>query len=235
LKFPNLQKSVIALFVISLLTVTFSGALADSAYAAAKKPLLKSSVVQSKSSSPLNSILNRILPGKKLNGANKYPGYYPQYNQQYNQPGKSPQSALSEKPPKDYDSKTSGLTAYEQEAINLLNADRAAQGLPALKVNMDLVRLAQDYAQDMIDRGFFSHQSPEGLSPFDRMKRAGINYKWAGENLAINSSVANAQKALMNSAGHRANILNSNFTHVGIGVKRDKNGSFYVVQKFIGI
>ena len=128
---------------------------------------------------------------------------------------------------------TSGLTADEAKAFQLLNADRAANGLPALKLNMSLVRLAENYAQDMINRGYFSHYNPEGQSPFDRMQKAGISYNAAGENLAINTNVTAAETAFMNSSGHRANILNSNYTEVGVGVRTNSAGSVYVVQEFI--
>jgi uncharacterized protein YkwD len=125
-------------------------------------------------------------------------------------------------------------TSEEQQALTLLNNDRAANGLPALKANSQLTQLARNYAQDMIRRGFFSHYNPEGQSPFDRMKQAGISYKYAGENLAVNTSVANAEAAFMESSGHRANILSPNFTEVGIGVARNASGQVYVVQEFIG-
>lgn len=125
-----------------------------------------------------------------------------------------------------------GLTADEQNAFNLLNADRAANGLPPVRVNLKLTGLAENYAQDMINRGFFSHTNPEGQSPFDRMRQYGISYGYAGENLAINTSVPNAEKAFMNSPGHRANILNSHYTQVGLGVRYSPSGSVYVVQEF---
>lgn len=128
----------------------------------------------------------------------------------------------------------SGLTADEQKALDLMNADRIANGLPTLKVNNQLVGLAERYAQDMINRGFFSHYDPEGRSPFDRMKQAGISYRSAGENLAINRNVTAAETAFMNSPGHRANILNPSYTEIGIGVKYASNGQAYVVQEFIG-
>lgn len=127
---------------------------------------------------------------------------------------------------------SAGTTVEEQQAVNLLNADRAASGLPALRVNSQLTGLAEDYAQEMINRNFFSHTNPEGQSPFDRMRQRGISFGYAGENLAINSSVADAETAFMNSSGHRANILNPNYTQVGIGVKHGSNGSVYVVQEF---
>lgn len=128
---------------------------------------------------------------------------------------------------------TSTSATDEQQALTLLNQDRAENGLSALKSNSQLTTLARNYAKDMIDRNYFSHYNPEGQSPFDRMTAAGISYKTAGENLAINSSVANAEKAFMNSSGHRANILNSTYTDVGVGVVRNASGQVYVVQEFI--
>ncbi|MCE5286710.1 MAG: CAP domain-containing protein [Pelosinus sp.] len=123
-------------------------------------------------------------------------------------------------------------TTDELRAFNLLNADRAKNGLPALKWNSKLAGLAEDYGQDMINRHYFSHYNPEGQSPFDRMRTAGISYSYAGENLAINTSVDTAEQAFMNSPGHRANILNANYTEVGLGVRYDSRGEAYVVQEF---
>ncbi|MDU4960845.1 MAG: CAP domain-containing protein [Sporomusaceae bacterium] len=124
--------------------------------------------------------------------------------------------------------------AAEQRAFELLNADRRANGLPPLRLNGSLVVLAEAYARDMIERDYFSHYNPEGQSPFDRMKAYGLDYRYAGENLAIHHSIEAAQQELMNSPGHRANILGANYSEVGIGVCYDSRGSLYVVQEFIG-
>ena len=136
--------------------------------------------------------------------------------------------------PKPSQQPTSQIKSAEQRAFDLLNADRRANGLPSLKLNGSLVVLAENYGKDMIKRNYFSHYNPEGQSPFDRMRKHGINYRYAGENLAINRTVDAAEKALMNSPGHRANILNPNYTEVGVGVSYDTRGSVYVVQEFIG-
>jgi len=128
---------------------------------------------------------------------------------------------------------STGSATDEQLAVNLLNADRASNGLRPLRINSQLTVLGEKYAQDMINRNYFSHTNPEGQSPFDRMKQAGIGYGYAGENIAINSNVTTAEQAFMNSAGHRANILNTNYTDVGIGVRYDAKGSAHVVQEFI--
>lgn len=128
----------------------------------------------------------------------------------------------------------SGYSADEKRAFDLLNADRVSNGLKPLKFNLQLTALGGKYAQDMINRNFFAHTDPDGKSPFDRMKAAGINYSYAGENLAINSNVTTAEQAFMKSPGHRANILSPNYTDVGLGVRYDAKGSAYVVQEFIG-
>lgn len=120
------------------------------------------------------------------------------------------------------------------QALALLNADRTKNGLVPLAYSAQLTKLAEDYAMDMINRQFFAHNNPEGLTPFDRMDQYDIVYRYAGENLALNDSVSAAQAAFMNSPTHRANVLNPNFTEVGIGVKYAPNGKIYVVQEFTG-
>lgn len=126
------------------------------------------------------------------------------------------------------------LTADEEQAVALLNADRAAQGLPPLRVNLTLAALAREYAQDMIDRGYFSHVSPEGEAFTDRLARYGVGFRSAGENLGMNGGVAAAERMLMNSPAHRANILGKDYAEVGIGVRSATDGSVYVVQVFVG-
>lgn len=110
------------------------------------------------------------------------------------------------------------LSADEQKMLDLVNKERSAQGLKPLQVDMQLVKLARMKSQDMINKGYFDHQSPTYGSPFDMMKNNGISYRYAGENIAGNSSVEKAHTSLMNSSGHRANILSPNFTHIGIGI-----------------
>ena len=129
---------------------------------------------------------------------------------------------------------TTSLTAEEQLALDLLNADRTTNGLAPLKLNLAVTAVAQRHAQDEINRDFFAHNNPDGLSPFDRMHAAGISFRYGGENLAINQDVTAAQQALMNSPGHRANILSPDYTEVGIGIRCNSQGTLYVVQCFIG-
>lgn len=115
---------------------------------------------------------------------------------------------------------SSTLTASEQEMLKLLNDSRAQNKLSPLKVDMELTNVARIKAQDMIDNNYFSHNSPKYGNPFDMMKSFGVKYLQAGENIAGNQSVQNAQNALMNSPGHRKNILSPNFTHIGLGIQK---------------
>ena len=129
---------------------------------------------------------------------------------------------------------TSQLTADEQEVFDLINAKRVANGLSALKIDDELQNVARIKAKDMVDNNYFSHNSPIYGSPFDMIKKFGISYKTAGENIAGNSSNSGAVNAWMNSEGHRANILNSSFNYTGVGVvKSPKYGKVYV-QMFMG-
>ncbi len=84
----------------------------------------------------------------------------------------------------------------------------------------------------MADNDYFSHTSPTYGSPFDMMKAEGISYRSAGENIAGNSSASAAMTAWMQSQGHRANILNSNYTHIGVGVAYQASPYNIYVQEF---
>jgi uncharacterized YkwD family protein len=130
--------------------------------------------------------------------------------------------------------KIQGLSADEQKMVELVNQERAKYGLAPLKVNMELVRVARLKAQDMVENNYFSHTSPTYGSPFEMMKQFGISYRTAGENLAGAPSVEVAHQSLMNSSGHRANILNPSFTQVGIGVVEGSAYGKIFVQMFIG-
>lgn len=123
---------------------------------------------------------------------------------------------------------TATLSTQEQAMINEINKERAAAGLSPLKVDLRLVDVAQMKALDMKTNGYFSHTSPTYGSPFDMLKNAGIQYRSAGENIARNMSVDAAMTAFMNSDGHRKNILNPAYTHVGVGVVSSNSGNYYV-------
>lgn len=128
---------------------------------------------------------------------------------------------------------SSTLTDAEQQMLKLVNDARAQNNLSPLKIDMQLCNVARIKSQDMIDNKYFSHSSPKYGSPFDMMKSFGVNFVQAGENIAGNQNVQNAENALMNSPGHRKNILSPDFTHIGIGIKSGgPYGSMYT-QDFI--
>lgn len=106
----------------------------------------------------------------------------------------------------------------EREMFDLVNKERKDRGLGELKFNNPLRDVGRAHCSDMFKRRYFSHYTPEGLSPFDRIQAAGIDYVAAGENLAYAPSVAIAHQGLMNSPGHRENILRAEFGTLGVGV-----------------
>ncbi len=117
--------------------------------------------------------------------------------------------------------------------LALVNQARAENGLSALSLNDSLSAVAQKKAEDMKNNNYFSHTSPTYGSPFDMIKNAGISYRSAGENIAMGQKTAEAVfNAWMNSSGHRANILSSKFTQMGIGVT--DGSARYWSQMFIG-
>jgi uncharacterized protein YkwD len=136
------------------------------------------------------------------------------------------------------------LYAGEKQMLDLHNRTRSERGLPLLCINPILTKTARDHSQDMLDKGYFSHYSPEGSTPFDRMKRVGYTScgrtSICGENLAVGASYPSTPErlfeALMNSPGHRANILRKEFREVGIGLqvgnykKYDGTASMYSIE-----
>ncbi|MFJ7747452.1 CAP domain-containing protein [Peribacillus sp. NPDC097295] len=125
--------------------------------------------------------------------------------------------------------------SIEQQVLDLVNAERAQAGLKELKMDEELSNVAKAKSEDMRDNNYFSHTSPTYGSPFDMMKSFGINYTYAGENIAAGQTSPSAvMKSWMNSAGHKANILNKNYTHIGIGYVKGGTYSRYWTQQFIG-
>lgn len=126
----------------------------------------------------------------------------------------------------------SQVLSYEQEVVRLVNEIRVQNGLKELTHNWELSRVARYKSQDMRDNKYFSHTSPTYGSPFQMIKSFGITYRSAGENIAKGQRTPQAVvDAWMNSSGHRANILNSSFTQIGVGYVADGN---YWTQMFIG-
>ncbi|MDO4618402.1 MAG: CAP domain-containing protein, partial [Clostridia bacterium] len=114
--------------------------------------------------------------------------------------------------------------AYEKEVIRLVNEIRAEYGLNELTYDWELARVARYKSQDMKDNNYFSHTSPIYGSPFQMMKSFGITYKAAAENIAKGQKTPEAVvNAWMSSSGHRANILNSSYTKIGVGYVESGN------------
>ncbi|MBF0708041.1 sporulation protein [Alkalihalobacillus hwajinpoensis] len=125
-----------------------------------------------------------------------------------------------------------GLSEFEQQVVNLTNAEREKAGLPALEVDTELSKVAQAKSEDMRDNNYFAHNSPTYGSPFDMMNQFGVDYQSAGENIAKGQQTPEeVVNAWMNSEGHRKNIMNGSFTHIGVGYVEEGN---IWTQQFIG-
>ena len=124
------------------------------------------------------------------------------------------------------------VLSFEQEVIRLVNEIRVQNGLKPLTENWELSRVARYKSQDMVDNRYFSHTSPTYGTPFQMIKAFGLSYRSAGENIAYGQRTPQAVvNAWMNSSGHRANILNSSYTQIGVGYV--SNGHYWT-QMFIG-
>ena len=120
----------------------------------------------------------------------------------------------------------------EARMLQLVNRERVAAGLQPLAADPELTEVARQHSIDMFARGYFAHDTPEGRDPFDRMRDAGVHFSTAGENLALAPTVQVAHTGLMNSPGHRANILHKDFGRVGIGIMDGGIRGLMVSQEF---
>jgi uncharacterized protein YkwD len=142
-------------------------------------------------------------------------------------------------PPPPSGCQQAGMNGFASALFSAINSARAQNGMGALSANGCVTYVAQLRSDDMASRGYFSHTSPEGATAFSMLDQHGIAYGWAGENLARNNypdneSVSVAIRDLMNSPAHRDNILNGNFTQMGVGETTDGAGMKYYVMIFIG-
>lgn len=200
--FNNLKKGVIASVLGASLLLPATALAADSSYTVVKGDTLWKIAVKTQT-----GVQELINSNPQLANPNLiYPG------QKINVPAEEGQ-------------------AVEQEVVRLVNVERAKAGLPALKSDWELARVAQAKSQDMHDKRYFDHTSPTYGTPFNMIKNYGITYKSAGENIAQGQkTAAQVVSAWMNSPGHRANILNKSYTHIGVGYVADGN---YWSQMFI--
>lgn len=150
-------------------------------------------------------------------------------------PEPAPEPELEPEPePEPQPEPSSVLSEDEMQMLQSVNEERRKAGLQPLEIHEGLVKLARLKSEDMIKLGYFSHQSPTYGSPFEMITKAGITYRTAGENIAGAPTVVRAHQSLMNSSGHRANILNKNFTHIGIGIVNGGPYGKMFTQMFIG-
>ena len=194
----------------------------------------------------INSILNKYLTGnlsfsqcmqnvqKQMNG-NSATTTVKQPTQAVKQPAQNNVQQPTQKADQQKQTAapaSSQVSAFEQQVLELTNQERAKYGVPALKLDVELSKVAREKSRDMQAKGYFDHNSPTYGSPFDMMKKFGISYRSAGENIAMGQqSPQEVVNAWMNSEGHRKNILNANYTHIGIGHIAQGN---YWTQMFIG-
>lgn len=120
----------------------------------------------------------------------------------------------------------------EAQMLQLVNEERAKAGLPPLKADPEMAVVARKHSQDMFARGYFAHVNLDGADPFDRMRKEGVRFITAGENLALAQTLKLAHTGLMNSPGHRANILHKSFGRLGIGILDGGIYGLMVTQNF---
>ena len=126
----------------------------------------------------------------------------------------------------------SAVLNFEKEVVRLVNEIRVQNGLKELTYDWELSRVARYKSQDMKDNKYFSHTSPVYGSPFTMIRNFGLSYRTAGENIAQGyTTPQSVVNGWMNSSGHRANILNSSYTHIGVGYVASGR---YWTQMFIG-
>ena len=128
---------------------------------------------------------------------------------------------------------TASLSAQEQTAGNLLNSDRARYNLAPLMLDPELCRIARIKSEDMRDNQYFSHTSPAYGDIADMLRRFGVQFTAAGENIAHHATIEKSQAALISSPGHRRNILSAGYTKAGVGVAIDESGFVYLTQIFV--
>jgi uncharacterized protein YkwD len=120
----------------------------------------------------------------------------------------------------------------EAQMLILINRERTRRNLSILKADPELRAVARSHSMDMFKRGYFSHQNLDGKDPFDRIKQARIPFLTAGENLALSPNLRTAHTGLMESPGHKANILHRSFGRIGIGILDGGIYGIMITQNF---
>lgn len=120
----------------------------------------------------------------------------------------------------------------EAEMLDMINEERKKEGLPPLKADAEMREVARAHSRDMFAKGYFAHINKEGETPAERARGKGVRFITSGENLALAQTLRIAHNGLMNSPGHRANILHKSFGRVGIGILDGGKHGLMVTQNF---
>ncbi|WP_428911259.1 CAP domain-containing protein [Niallia sp. Krafla_26] len=156
----------------------------------------------------------------------------PRQQQQKNTTAQNNQQTPNTTKPAQQQQTSGNISNYAKQVVDLTNEQRRKNGLSDLQLDTKLSNVAQTKSEDMQKNGYFSHTSPTYGSPFDMMRDFGVSYRTAGENIAQGQRTPQeVVNAWMNSEGHRKNILNGNFTHIGVGYEQTGN---HWTQMFIG-
>ena len=150
-------------------------------------------------------------------------------------PEQKPDSTLNKPSTTPEQNPSTDFSSYQQQVLDLVNDERTKRGISALTLDSSLSSVATKKSQDMVNKNYFDHTSPTYGSPFDMMKQFRVSYRTAGENIAKGQKTPKeVVTSWMNSEGHRKNILNPNFTNLGVGIAKDSKGTTYWTQMFIG-
>lgn len=120
----------------------------------------------------------------------------------------------------------------ELRMLDLINSERKKLGLKTMSFDKKLGKVAMKHSSDMLERGYFSHYTPEGNSPYDRMRKDRVRFRVAGENLALAQTLQSAHEGLMESPVHKANILHNSFNRVGISILDAGANGIIITQNF---
>lgn len=232
------MKKKLVLSILASASILFVSAGANNTEAASQYPTVQKKVYVYQSSnqdiSKYSQYLQKYYQNCQINWNQKNNGTAGQ--QPAPKPVETPAQQPAPKPAEPVKEQTetpvsSQVSVFEQQVIDLTNQERAKNGLPALKLDAQLSKAARAKSVDMQTNKYFSHTSPTYGSPFDMMKQFGVSYRGAGENIAMGQrSPQEVVNSWMNSSGHRANILNKSFTHIGVG--HAENGNYWT-QMFI--
>jgi len=120
----------------------------------------------------------------------------------------------------------------EIRMLDLINIERKNAGLKLMAYDKKLALVAVKHSSDMLQRGYFSHYTPEGISPYDRMRNDRVRFRVAGENLALAQTLQSAHEGFMESPVHKANILHDSFERAGIGILDAGVHGIMITQNF---